>query len=303
MMKWFWAVLMIGVTAGCVLIGPSGGGVPSGLLLELRFLRVATAFTVGAALALSGVVLQAVLRNPLAEPYVLGVSSGAGLGAVLAIVAGIFVPGGAVAGAGLALGAVWMAGARGEREFSVYRLILCGTVTAAMFSSILMMTVSLSSARVLQSVTWWMMGNLSLPDRELLLTAAVTLTVGTGLLLVNARALDALSLGEETAHNLGYNTRRLIPFLLICATVLTAAAVAVAGLIGFIGLIIPHVVRKFAGCGHRGLVPLSVFFGGAFLAVCDTAARTVWAPVEIPAGVVTALCGGPFFIWILNKRT
>lgn len=303
MMKWFWAVLMIGVTAGCVLIGPSGGGVPSGLLLELRFLRVATAFTVGAALALSGVVLQAVLRNPLAEPYVLGVSSGAGLGAVLAIVAGIFVPGGAVAGAGLALGAVWMAGARGEREFSVYRLILCGTVTAAMFSSILMMTVSLSSARVLQSVTWWMMGNLSLPDRELLLTAAVTLTVGTGLLLFNARALDALSLGEETAHNLGYNTRRLIPFLLICATVLTAAAVAVAGLIGFIGLIIPHVVRKFAGCGHRGLVPLSVFFGGAFLAVCDTAARTVWAPVEIPAGVVTALCGGPFFIWILNKRT
>jgi iron complex transport system permease protein len=306
-----------------MLLGASGFGLPdwhaeSGLaILKLRFLRVAAGVVVGAALAASGVLLQAVLRNPLAEPYVLGVSGGAGLGAALAILAGFgsctarilgcdvlgasAVPLCAFAGAVGALAAVYMLAREGS-TIAIYTLVLCGVIVSAVCSSLLMFLVSIAPVEGMHSVMWWMMGSLEVTSEPLFLVCTLGVAAGCALSIALARDLDAIALGEEMAHHVGVRTGTTIAAALGAATVMTASAVALAGLVGFVGLIVPHVVRRLVGAGHRRLLPLSALAGGAFLAVADAIGRTVHPPQELPIGVITALAGGPFFLVLLRRR-
>ncbi len=272
----------------------------------LRVHRVAAGFMIGAGLSCSGVVLQALLRNPLADPYVLGVSSGAGLGAALIIVAGLasvtgLLPAGAFLAALLTLGVVVLL-ARNSGAPSLYGLLLSGVIVSAMCSSVLMLIISLAPTEGLHSIMWWMLGNLQVVSTPLLCISSGLIALGILGIWGLARDLNALTLGHEMAHHLGIRTGVAITLGLALATLTTAAAVGLAGLIGFVGLIVPHLMRSLVGPDHRRLVPASALAGGWFLALCDALARTVIAPIEIPVGVITALIGGPFFLILLRKR-
>jgi len=271
----------------------------------LRASRIAAGFVVGGALACSGAVLQALLRNPLAEPYVLGVSGGSALGAALAIffgAAGVFTLSFSAFAAGiLALAIVYLLAYRSGVP-SLYALLLSGVIISAICSSLLMLIISIAPAEGLHSITWWMLGNLQVTSLPLLaVSAALVLAAFCGLWLM-ARELNALTLGREMAHHLGVRTRLVVTLGLGLATLMTAAGVAVAGLIGFVGLIVPHAMRGLVGPDHRRLIPAATLAGGLFLTLCDTLARTLVAPIEIPVGVITALVGGPFFLMLLRRR-
>ncbi len=297
----------------CLLMGASELGLPdwktsSGLaVLYIRVNRVLAGFTIGAALACAGVVLQALLQNPLAEPYVLGVSSGAGLGAAIAILSrltavSVFaLPLSAFVFAAATLAVVYALASAGGR-LSIYGLILSGVIVSSVCSSVLMFIVSIAPPGELHSIMWWMLGSLDMPSRSLLLVCTVLITCGMAAIWLLAPELNALTLGRDTAHHVGVRTKLVITLGLACATLITAAAVALAGIIGFVGLIVPHAVRSLTGPDHRRLVPAAALAGGVFLAACDAVARTIRAPVETPVGVITALIGGPFFLIILHRR-
>ena len=301
------------VLFACILFGASGFGIPDTntvvgrAILGLRVNRVVTAMLVGAALACAGTVFQALLRNPLAEPYVLGVSSGAGLGAALAILTGLGTALGVMAlpvcafvAAGLTLLLVFSV-AGGSRS-SVYSLILSGVIVSSIGSSILMFLVATAPVEGLHSVIWWMLGNLQPTSPGLL--AACAVVIGLGLLgtWMLAPELNTMTLGREMAHHVGVRPSVVVTVGLLLSTLVTSAAVAMAGLIGFVGLIVPHVMRSLVGPDHRRLIPVAALGGGLFLAVCDAFARTILMPREIPVGVVTAICGGPFFLFVLRFR-
>lgn len=310
LLPWLLAVPL--VLAICLLAGPAGFGLPdlatptSRALLELRLSRVATGFIVGAALSCSGCALQAVLRNPLAEPYVLGVSSGGSLGAALVIALGLasftplVLPAGAFIGAAGALLLV-CALARRAGGCAPSTLILTGVVVGSVLSSLLMLLLSLAQSRAVHSITWWMLGSLQSASWPLLALAAACIAASVAALTVEARSLNALLLGTEVAHNLGVRTRFAVPLILSAATIAAASAVALSGIIGFVGLIVPHALRRLVGANHRTLLPCAALFGGAFLVVCDTLARTLLSPREIPVGVITSLAGGPFFLYLLTQ--
>jgi len=297
----------------CLLAGSSGFGLPDTAtatgraLLELRLSRLLTGFVVGAALSCSGCALQAVLRNALAEPYVLGVSSGGSLGAALVIATGLSaltplaLPGGAFLAAALTLLLVCLLAGR-SNGYSPNTLILTGVVTGSMLSSLLMLLLSFAQTRAVHSITWWLLGNLQATSWPLILSVTLLVTLALGVLCCEARTLNALLLGHEAAYNLGVRTRFSVPLILTAATLAAAAAVAVSGIIGFVGLIVPHALRRLAGANHRTLLPCAALFGGTFLVLCDTLARTLFAPHEIPVGVITALSGGPFFLYLLTRR-
>jgi len=312
-LPWLLLALAPLVLGGALLVGPT----PPALLdpatdlgravLLLRLYRVGAAFAVGAALSGAGVVLQALLRNPLAEPYVLGVSSGAALGAALAIFFGLTAWGPLVLPASaFALGLLTMAlvYALGSRHGvpSPYGLLLSGVIVSAVGSSLLMLLISLAPVEGLHSITWWMLGDLQSASGPLLAGCAVLMALAGGGVWLFARELDALTLGREMAHHLGARPALVVGLGLAAATLLTAAAVALAGLIGFVGLMVPHVVRSLLGPAHRRLLPAAALAGGLLLVLCDAAARTVAAPLEVPVGVITALLGGPFFIVVLRRR-
>ncbi len=301
------------ILAACVLSGPSGFGLPAldtptgRAILSLRLNRIVTGLIVGAALSCAGVIFQALLRNPLAEPYVLGVSSGAGLGAAFSILAGcatsimlFLLPVTAVLGAMLAL-LIVLAVAGGTRA-SVYNLILSGVIVSAIASSILMFLVATAPREGLHSVIWWMLGNLQPTHQGQMVVTGVVVIGGITAAWFIAPQLDALTLGREVAHHVGVRTELMTAIGILLASLMAAGAVSLAGLIGFVGLIVPHVMRSLLGPGHRRLIPAAALAGGVFLALCDAVARTVLAPREIPVGVLTALCGGPFFLAILKLR-
>jgi len=310
---WPWFLLLIPVLTLGVLTGPHGLGLPSwdtpmgAALLQLRAYRTIAGFIVGAALAGAGVVLQAVLRNPLADPYVLGVSSGSALGAALVISLGLAagrvfaLPLGAFVAALLTLALVFRLAAR-NGVLSVYSLILSGVVVSSMLSSLLMLLISFADTEGLHSIVWWMLGSLQANSGRVLAGCGVCAMLALAIALTLTRELNALTLGREMAHHLGVRTRLAIGLALAAATLATAAAVALAGLIGFVGLIVPHAMRSLVGADHRRLLPASAVAGGGLLVLCDTFARTVFAPLEIPVGVVTALAGGPFFLVLLRRR-
>jgi iron complex transport system permease protein len=291
----------------CLLAGPAGFGMPAGALLELRLSRILTGFVVGAALACSGCALQAVLRNALAEPYVLGVSSGGSLGAALAIATGLSaltplaLPAGAFLGAALTLMLVCLLGGRAG-GYSPNTLILVGVVAGTMLSSLLMLVLAFAGTRAVHSITWWLLGNLQATSWVLVGTVALLVALAIGALCFGSKELNALLLGTETARDLGVRTRLALPLILAAATLATAAAVSVSGIIGFVGLIVPHALRRLIGANHRTLLPWSALCGGAFLVLCDTLARVLFAPREIPVGVITSLSGGPFFLYLLARR-
>ena len=295
----------------CLFLGPSGLGLPNirveREIFMLRLMRVLSGFIIGAALSCSGVVFQAVLRNPLAEPYVLGVSSGAGLGAALAILTGFAAIGAltlplcAFVMAVITLAIVYALSSQHGAIPSVYNLILSGVIVSAVCSSLLMFMVSAAPLEGMHNVLWWMLGDLDVSSFHLLgLTAGVVSAGCLGLWLM-ARELNALTLGHTMAHHLGIRVKASIVVALLLATLIAATAVGVAGLIGFVGLIVPQIMRNLVGADHRRLVPAAILGGGAFLAVCDAVARTL-LPVEIPVGVITALLGGPFFLFLLKRR-
>ncbi len=295
--------------------GPSGMGLPDiqtpfgSAILSLRFNRLLMGLMTGAALSASGVIFQALLRNPLAEPYVLGVSGGAGLGATLCILlsSGVLVTVGlpvvAFISSLLTLMLVYtIAGQGSSGPPSVYSLILSGVIVSSICSSIIMFLVSTASIEGLHSVIWWMLGSLQpVPAGQQLLSAALITGGIAGIWLLSPQ-LNALALGREMAHYQGLRADRVIAAGLLLGTLLAATAVALSGMIGFVGLIVPHVMRAIFGPDHRKLVPLAALGGGAFLVLCDAIARTIFSPVEIPVGVVTALAGGPFFLIILQRR-
>lgn len=293
----------------CLFAGPGGFSWPDWsepvehVIFRLRLLRVLTGFVVGAGLACAGAAMQAVLRNPLADPYVLGVSSGSALGAALIIALGLaaqsvaLLPLGAFVMALFTLMLVCGAAWRG----SAATLILCGVAVSAIFSSFLMMVLSFSTSEALQGITWWMLGGLQVLRPEILICTGTAVFIGIAGLIFSAKTLDILTLGSEAAHALGLPVRRAAALALALATLATAGAVALAGLVGFVGLVIPHAMRPFVGARHQRLLPACALAGGTFLVLCDTLSRTLFAPAEIPVGVVTALLGGPAFIVILRK--
>ena len=273
-------------------------------ILALRVTRVSVALLVGAALSVAGVILQAVLRNPLADPYVLGISAGGGLGAVLVIVilpaAVLWQPAAAFAGAVLTIFLVYSLARVGGRV-PVHSLLLSGVVVGAVLGSLLMFLVSVSNAREMKEAIWWLLGDLGVRDIGMLGMLGGAVVVGVGAAVLFGRDLNVMALGEEPAAHLGLHVERMKIVFFVISSLITAATVATCGLIGFVGLIVPHILRRLVGPDHRRLVPACALGGAAFLVLADTLARVVRQPLEVPIGVVTAFLGGPFFLFLLRR--
>ena len=274
-------------------------------LFRLRVWRILAGLLVGAALALAGAVLQTVLRNPLADPFVLGLSGGASLAAAAVLATGLVAAGSYILPAAAFVGAVlsllFVTGVSRAAGGGPVTLVLAGVVSGSLASAILMVLLACASARTLQSVTWWMMGSLQTAEPASLAAAGACIAAAALVVLSQARALNALALGPDLAQTLGVRTERVLPLVLGAASLAVAAAVSLAGIIGFVGLIVPHAVRRIVGGNHRALLPASAVTGGLFLVACDQLGK-LFGEVEIPAGVVTALAGGPFFLWLLVRR-
>ncbi len=274
------------------------------ILYDIRTPRVLLGACVGACLAVSGAALQALLRNPLAEPYLLGVSNGAALGTMLAFVFfqsfAISRPLMAFAGAGIATAAVYRI-ARSKAGMSVERLVLSGVIVTTFLSSIIILLTSLLDAAKLRSFTFWLLGDLSQATFSgfyLTLAAAVG---GTLLLLSQARALNLMMIAERDAFDFGVEVGRTRLFVFLGAAGMVGTAVAASGSVGFVGLIVPHIVRLATGSDNRTVIPFSALFGAAFVVIADTVARTVISPRELPVGAITALIGCPLFILLLRR--
>jgi iron complex transport system permease protein len=275
------------------------------IVWELRFPRVALAALVGATLGLSGAAYQGVFRNPLADPYLLGVAAGAGLGATVAIAYGggradgYVLPLAAFAGALAAVLLAYAVGSSIGGERTAATLILAGVTVAAFFTA-LQTFVQQRHTETLNEVYAWLLGGLGTAGwAEPALVAPYVLVAGA-VLLAHRRALDVLAVGDEEARSLGLDVARTRLVIVACATLGTAAAVAVSGLIGFVGIIVPHLIRLLVSPSYRVIAPLSVVVGAAFLVLADVVARTVLAPAELPIGVVTAFVGAPFFALVLR---
>jgi iron complex transport system permease protein len=307
-----WALCGVAALAAALLaglaLGPTGIPLLSGeltpldeaILWELRAPRVALGALVGATLAVAGGAYQAVFRNPLADPYLLGAAAGAGFGATAAIVfaGSVPLPLAAFAGATAAVGGAYALGRSvGGRETAT--LILAGVAVAAFFTALQTLLLQSDTADV-RAVYTWLLGRLSTAGWSDVVLAAPYAAVAAAVLLVHRRVLDVLRVGDEEALALGVPVGRVRLLVVGAATLGTAAAVAVSGLIAFVGIVVPHAVRLLAGSSYRTVLPLSVLFGAAFLVLCDLAARTVLAPAELPIGVVTACIGAPFFVLVLR---
>ena len=318
-------VLLLGALAASVVLGVrfgsvdlstaqvlsalTGGGTDwqRTIVVELRLPRMLLGALVGGGLALAGATFQALLRNPLAEPYILGISGGASVGAVLVLAMGLAgaaswaLPLAALAGALLAIVLVFRVATASGRSLDVRVLLLAGVVVAAFFSACIAFILSISEARTVQSAVLWIMGSLAGATwASVGITAAYTLPTAA-VLLGLARPLNLMAIGEETAHYLGADVERVKRMALVLAALLTAAGVAVAGVIGFVGLVVPHGIRLLVGSDHRALLPLSFLGGATFLVLSDVVAQVLLAPTQVPVGVITAFVGVPLFLMLLRR--
>ena len=297
------AVLLSVAVGAAIALGPTGGFAPWSMpdaVLALRAPRAILAAVVGAALALAGVSMQAVVRNVLAEPYVLGMSGGAAAGAVIALSAGLPAGGGAAAGAALAVAVV-----RGlcRGSFSAARLLLTGVTIGGLAASAAGIALALSPGkRLVRGAESWLMGGVATASWPAIAGAALLVVVCGAWAWRRAPAVDRLTLGDDLATALGTDVARTRRALMVSAVALTAMAVSLAGVIGFIGLIAPHAARSLVGAGHRLLVPSAALLGAALLVVADALARTAFAPRELPVGLVTALVGAPGFLWLARRE-
>lgn len=292
-----------------VLIGRGDGDAAAAdIVLRIRLPRVLLAVLVGAALAVAGVCFQALLRNPLADPYILGVSGGAALGgvAMLSFGAGLGLGYGAVPpaafGGAMAATALLYALAGSSARFSATHLLLTGVVLNAFASALIVFLASVAGFTEGASIFLWLIGSLSGARVELAGWVGGFLALGLAASLPLARGLNALALGEESAEQLGVDVERAKRVLLLATSLMVGAAVSVSGLIGFVGLIVPHLLRLVIGPDHRLLLPAAGLAGAAFLVVCDTLARVVLESRELPVGAITALVGGPLFLLLLRRH-
>ncbi len=318
------AVLILAIGIGSVAVHPArvlrifydlAAGSPDGagdtaytIIWQIRFPRVLLGFLIGASLAAAGAAFQGLLQNPLADPYTIGVSSGAALGATAAILllpAGIFssqllIPVFGFIGALVALFCVYQLGRVGGR-LPVVTVLLAGVVISSFFSA----TISLGmlfAGEQMRNVFFWLVGGLSMRGWPYVGLTLPYLILGLAVLIFFSRDLNLILLGEEEALSLGVEVERVKKIVLVAASLLTAGAVSVSGMIGFVGLIVPHAMRIIFGPDHRHLFPAAVLGGGVFLVAADTFARTVLSPVELPVGIITAFVGAPFFMYLLRRH-
>lgn len=274
------------------------------ILFDIRIPRVLLAACVGASLAAAGAGLQSLLRNPLAEPYLLGVSNGAALGTMLAFTFFETVewsrPVLAFAGAGAATIAVYRM-ARGRAGMSVERLVLSGVIVTTFLSSVIVMLTSLLDAAKLRSFTFWLLGDLSQSTLSGAYLAFAVAVLGTVVLSSQARALNLMMIGERDAFDLGVEVGRVRLIVFVAVAAMVGSTVAASGSVGYVGLIVPHLVRLGAGSDNRGVIPFSALAGASFVVIADLGARTIIAPRELPVGAITALIGAPLFIYLLRK--
>jgi len=326
-LRWLWtaagvvallAAALLGVLVGPAHISPAavlqaltGSSIDPGqatILWQLRLPRVVLGALVGGMLATAGAAYQGVFRNPLADPYLLGAAAGANLGATLAIAYGPgesgigvnIVPIAAFAGAASAVGAAYVLGRTVTGLRSTTALILAGVAVATFFNAV-QTFVQQSQTDTIRQVYTWILGRLVTAGWDGVFLVLPYIAISLVVIVLHRRLLDVLSVGDDEATSLGISARRIRLVVVIAATLGTAAAVAIAGTIAFVGIIVPHTVRLLTGRSYRVVIPLSVFFGGAFLVLADTAARTVVAPAELSIGVLTAFIGAPFFIAVMRS--
>lgn len=316
------------LTAGMCLVAPTVGSTPihiarafdrsipfadnvdAQIFFVARLPRVLAAAIAGSALALAGVVFQALLRNPLASPDTLGVSAGASLGATLAIVTRMdaslgsvsAVPLASFAGSLGALAIVWVLSAARRRGTNTTVLLLAGVAISALLLAIVRLVQFLADFTETVQTTRWLMGSLDVASYGPLIAAVVPLSIAIAGMATLPRVLDLVSVGTESAAARGVPVERTERVALVSASLATGAAVSLGGPISFVGIVVPHLVRLMVGADHRLVLPAAGLFGASFLVACDLLARTLMAPLELPVGVVTALIGGPFFIWLLFRR-
>lgn len=284
-----------------ILINGSYSGVSHDIVLQLRLPRALAAFAVGGLLALAGVQMQVLLGNPLADPYILGISGGAAIGALLALLFGLgtlLVNGAALTGAVASMALVFGL-AHGQGSWSSTRLLLTGVVVAAGWGAVISFILAVAPQHNLPGMLFWLMGDLSHANNPY--PALLLLVLGLLVALPQARKLNLLARGELQAGALGVDVAPLRLQLYLLASLLTASAVTIGGSIGFIGLVIPHMLRLLVGSDHRLLLPAAVLSGGTLLLLADTLARTVIAPQQLPVGVLTALVGVPLFLYLLQR--
>lgn len=278
------------------------------IIWNIRLPRVILAFCVGASLSLAGAAFQGLLRNPLADPYTIGVSSGASLGAVFVLFFNITIFGTftlpiiAISCGLITLVIVFGIVRLSSRSLAIETIILAGIITSAFIGALVSLIISLGDHNSMTQIIYWLYGSVGMRGWSYVQLIVPFMIIGTFILFYHYRELNALALGEEAADHIGVNVKRGKIFILIGASLITGAAVAVSGSIGFVGLVIPHLVRLVIGPNHRHVLPLSLFVGGAFLIVADLVARTIIAPQELPIGVITALIGAPVFAFLLIRE-
>jgi iron complex transport system permease protein len=301
-------VFVLALFSGPKFISPFNvSGIDKQILLSIRLPRVIVSVLMGMALGASGAVLQGILRNPLADPYILGISSGAALIAATGIIAGIAflgiftLPVLAFAGAlvtGIFVGAMgWKRGG-----FWPDRLLLAGVGLGFLFSALLMLIMSISSNEGLKRATLWIFGDLSIADWSVIPYGFIFIALGLGISMFRANALNSLILGDDLSHSLGFSPRKERFILFISVGLMTAASVSLGGMIGFIGLLIPHIGRFIFGSDSRILIPVSALGGGVLLCMADLIGKSILSPMELPAGIITAILGAPYFLYLLRRK-
>ena len=325
--KWTFSITaaLLFLLAGCIISLVSGsasiplnkilgilfkgrGSAEYSILLDIRLPRIILGFAIGGALSIAGVILQAMFHNPLVEPYTLGISGGAALGASLCITLRLsrFLPDTALplsgfVGTCLVILPIYLVNMR-KKMLNVHGLLLTGVMISFISSSLVILILAISRTEDLHSIVFWIMGSLEEPSWVLIMIAFFVSLLCLALSYFFSIDMNALSLGEEEAVHLGIDTERIKKRLFLIASLLTGVSVAVSGLIGFVGLIIPHFVRMLVGYDHRLLLIVSFLSGAGFLILCDTIARTVISPIELPVGVITGILGGSIFVYVLNKK-
>lgn len=325
--RWFlWVVLLSGLLIVTALVSLSIGtvsiplkkifhlvflenqGVEHSILVNIRLPRILLGFSAGGALSLAGVMLQGMFKNPLVEPYTLGISGGAALGVCINIVlgwraglTGFSLPISGFLGALAVVLAVYALSSR-KGILKIQGLLLTGVMISFVASSFIMLMMALSRSEDLQGIIFWIMGSLEEPKWSLILLMLIVSILGLGISYMYSLRLNAMALGEEEAHHLGVDTEATKRVLFITASLLTGVCVSITGIIGFVGLAVPHFVRMFVGQDHRVLLICSFLTGSIFLIFCDTLARTIIRPLELPVGVITGIVGGIIFVYALTRR-
>lgn len=280
------------------------------IIWNIRLPRVVLAFCVGASLALAGAAFQGLLRNPLADPYTIGVSSGASLGAVLVLffqvsiigLGSFTLPVVAIISGLITLIVVFGLVQLSSRSLAIETIILAGIIVSSFIGALVSLIISLGDKDVMTQIIYWLYGSVGMRGWEYVQLIIPFMVIGTIILFYHYRELNALALGEDAADHIGVNVKKGKAFILVGASLLTGAAVAVSGSIGFVGLVVPHLVRLVIGPNHRHVLPLSLLTGGTFLILADLLSRTIIAPKELPIGVVTALIGAPVFAFLLIRE-